>query len=77
VARNGYRAAASDIATAIELLRATVRGTAVSIDGNLSRIKDGAYTARVKAEREQLAADSGRDATQALEAVSAAPRSRP
>jgi formiminotetrahydrofolate cyclodeaminase len=77
VARNGYRAAASDIATAIELLDATVRGTAVSIDGNLSRIKDGAYTARVKAEREQLAADSGRDATQALEAVSAAPRSRP
>lgn len=77
VARNGYRAAASDIATAIELLGATARGAAVSVDGNLSSIKDSSYTKRVKAERDQLAADSARDAAQALDAVSEAPRSRP
>src|SRR5262245_56520484 len=47
VARNGYRAAASDIATAIELLGATVRGTGISIDGNLSGIRDASYSARV------------------------------
>jgi len=77
VARNGYRAAASDIATAIELLGATARGTAISIDGNLSSITDASYTARVKSELEQLVADSARDAAQALDAVSEAPRSRP
>ena len=77
VARNGYRVAASDIATAIELLGATVRGTAISIDGNLSSITDTSYTARVKAECEQLADDSARDAAQALDALSEAPRSRP
>jgi len=77
VARNGYRAAASDIATAIELLGATARGTAISIDGNLSSITDASYTARVKSELEQLADDSARDAAQALDAVSEAPRSRP
>lgn len=77
VARNGYRVAASDIATAIELLGATMRGTAISIDGNLSSIKDESYTARVKAEREALAADSARDAAQAFDAVSESPRSRP
>ena len=77
VARNGYRVAASDIATAIELLGATMRGTAISIDGNLSSIRDESYAARVKAEREALAADSARDAAQALDAVSESPRSRP
>ena len=77
VARNGYRVAASDIATAIELLGATVRGTAISIDGNLSGITDASYTARVKTELEQLVDDSARDAAQALDAVSGLPRSRP
>lgn len=77
VARNGYRVAASDIATAIELLGATMRGTAISIDGNLSSIKDESYIARVKAEREALAADGARDAAHALDAVSESPRSRP
>lgn len=77
VARNGYRVAASDIATAIELLGATARGTAVNIQGNLSSIADVSYTARVKAECEQLAADSARDTEQALDAVSESPRSRP
>jgi formiminotetrahydrofolate cyclodeaminase len=72
VARNVYRVAASDVAMGIELLGASVRGAALSIEGNLSGIKDSAYTARVAAELEQLAADSARDADQALEAVSGA-----
>jgi formiminotetrahydrofolate cyclodeaminase len=72
VARNAYRVAASDVAMGIELLGASVRGAALSIEGNLSGIKDSAYTARVAAELEQLAADSARDADQALEAVSGA-----
>jgi formiminotetrahydrofolate cyclodeaminase len=76
VARNCYRAAASDVAMGVELLGASVRGAALSIDGNLQSINDESYTRRVSAERDQLAADSGRDAAQALEAVSGAPRSR-
>jgi formiminotetrahydrofolate cyclodeaminase len=77
VARNAYQVAASDVATGIELLTSSVRSAALSIDGNLAAIKDAAYTSRVGAEREQLAADSARDAQQALEAVSGSPRSRP
>ena len=67
VARNGYRVAASDIATAIELLGATVRGTAISIDGNLSSITDASYIERVKTESDQLASDSARDGALALD----------
>jgi formiminotetrahydrofolate cyclodeaminase len=69
VARNAYRVAASDVAMAIELLGASVRGAALSIDGNLSGITDDSYTARVRTERQQLAEDSVRDADQALQAV--------
>jgi formiminotetrahydrofolate cyclodeaminase len=77
VARNAYRAAASDVAMGVELLGASVRGAALSIDGNLSAINDADYTARVKSERDQLAADSGRDGSQAMAAVSGSARSNP
>ena len=77
VARNVYRVAASDVAMGIELLGASVRGAALSIDGNLSSIKDAKYVERVSRERGQLSDDSGRDASQALDAVSESPRSRP
>ena len=77
VARNVYRVAASDVATGIELIGSSVRSAALSIDGNLTAIRDGSYTARVSAERDQLAGDSARDAAQALEIVSGSPRSRP
>lgn len=77
VARNAYRVAASDVATAVELLASSVRSAALSIDGNLAAIKDGPYTARVSVEREQLVGDSARDAAQALETVSGSLRSRP
>ena len=65
VARNVYRVAASDVAMGVELLEATVRGSALGIDGNLKAIRDAAYVGRVRTEREQLAADSARDVAQA------------
>jgi formiminotetrahydrofolate cyclodeaminase len=76
VARNVYKAAASDVATGVELLTSSVRSAALSIDGNLAAINDGAYTSRVSAEREQLAADSARDAEQAMAIVGVSSRPR-
>ena len=67
VARNVYRVAASDVAMGIELLGASVRGAALSIDGNLSSIKDASYIERVSEERRQLADDSARDGALALD----------
>jgi len=66
VARNAYRLAGSDVAMGIELIAATVRGSATNIDGNLSGISDASYTERVRTERDQLLADSRRDSEQAL-----------
>lgn len=77
VARHAYRVAASDVAMGVELLGASLRGAALSIDGNLSAIKDADYTARVKSERDQLAADGARDGSQAMAAVSGSARSNP
>lgn len=75
VARNAYRLASSDVAMGIELLGATARGAALSIDGNLGAIKDDAYTNRVSGERAALAADSARDAAQALDLLSGSVKS--
>ncbi len=77
VARNAYRVAASDVAMGVELLGASVRGAALSIDGNVSAIKDADYTGRVTTERDQLAADGARDGSQAMAAVSGSARSNP
>ena len=76
VARNVYRLAGSDVAMGVELLGASVRGSALGIDGNLGGITDASYTVRVAAERDQLAADSRRDGELALELLTAAPQSR-
>ena len=65
VARNAYKVAASDVGMGIELLAATVRGCAMSIDGNLASIADAAYADRVKTERRQLEADAAADADRA------------
>ena len=73
VARNAYRAAASDVAVGIEVLAATARGCAVNITGNLKGLADSAYVEQVTAESRQLTADSARDAAQALELVTAPP----
>jgi formiminotetrahydrofolate cyclodeaminase len=72
VARNAYRLAGSDVAMGVELLGASVRGSGLGIDGNLGGIADASYTARVAAERDQLDADSRRDAGLALELLTEA-----
>jgi formiminotetrahydrofolate cyclodeaminase len=76
VARNVYRLAGSDVAMGVELLGASVRGSALGIDGNLGGIADASYTARVAAERDQLADDSRRDGGQALALLNETARSR-
>lgn len=73
IARNAYRLAASDVAMGVELLAATVRGSAVNITGNLAGITDEAYAARLKVELDQLSTDSARDAAKALELLNGSP----
>ena len=75
VARNAYRLAGSDVAMGVELLGASVRGSALGIDGNLGGITDASYTARVAAERDQLADDSRRDGELALALLNETARS--
>lgn len=67
VARNGLRAAASDVATAVELLLASARSCGLAIDANLKGITDATYVARVATERQQLEADATADAARARE----------
>jgi formiminotetrahydrofolate cyclodeaminase len=76
VARNVYRAAASDVAMGLELLAATARGSAVNVRGNLAAIKEASYLERVSNECDALASDSERDAAQGLARVTAAPPPR-
>jgi formiminotetrahydrofolate cyclodeaminase len=65
VARNALATAKSDVGTAIELLAAALRGSAMNIDANLESVKDAAYAERIRVERNQLAADGEADARQA------------
>jgi formiminotetrahydrofolate cyclodeaminase len=66
VAGNGLRAAASDVATAVELLTAASRSCALAIDVNLQGIADATYAERVRDERRQLEADGSGDAARAM-----------
>lgn len=65
VARNAHRPAASDVAVAIELLMAALRGSGLNVDVNLAGITDAHYSERIRTERDQLAADSAADAERA------------
>jgi glutamate formiminotransferase/formiminotetrahydrofolate cyclodeaminase len=69
VARNGLRAAASDVGTAVELLGAAARGCAMAIDVNVRGIADARYVERVTAERMQLDADLAADAARARDLI--------
>ena len=69
IAQNGARAASSDIATAVELLLAAVRGAGGSVDSNLAALKDQEYVERIDAERRQLADESISDAELARAAL--------
>jgi formiminotetrahydrofolate cyclodeaminase len=65
IAGNALRSAGSDVGTGIELLAAAARGAAMNVDANLGGVKDAAYLARIRAERDALAADSEADARKA------------
>ncbi len=69
IAQNGARAASSDIATAVELLLAAVRGAGGSVDSNLAALKDQEYVERIDAERRQLEDESISDAELARAAL--------
>ena len=58
VAQNGYRLAATDTGTGIELLLAGLRGAGMNVDVNARSVSDSAFTERVAVERAQLAADA-------------------
>jgi formiminotetrahydrofolate cyclodeaminase len=62
VAQNALLTARSDVGTALELLIAAVRGSALNIDANVASVRDADYVRRTIMEREQLAADSETDA---------------
>jgi glutamate formiminotransferase/formiminotetrahydrofolate cyclodeaminase len=68
VARNGHVPAAADVAVAVELLSAAVRGCGMGVDVNLAHA-DPSYATRIKVERDQLEADALADAARALELV--------
>ena len=69
VAENGARAASSDIATAVELLLAAVRGSGGSVASNLAALKDQDYVERIDTERRRLEDESAADASLARAAL--------
>lgn len=66
VAAHCIRNTHGDVAVAIELLRAAVRSTGLTIDANLTMMKDADYVRLVKEERQRLDTESGADAEDAL-----------
>ena len=69
VASNGSRKTTSDIGVAVELLVAALRGARLNVDINLAGLNDGAYTARLREEVEELVVDAGEDAERARRAL--------
>jgi methenyltetrahydrofolate cyclohydrolase len=72
VATHTVRSVHGDVAVAIELLRAAVRSTGMTIDANLTSLKDAEYVRLVKEERERLETDSAADAEKAMAIVRSA-----
>jgi formiminotetrahydrofolate cyclodeaminase len=73
VASLGAPSASSDVGVAIELLRAAGRGAAMNVDTNLPSLKDTTYADRVRAEREQLDAESTAAVERALALLARSP----
>ena len=69
VAAHAIRSTHSDVAVAIELLRAAVRAAGITVEANLASLKDTEYVAQVRVERQQLDADSAADANHALSSL--------
>lgn len=70
IAQNGYRLAATDTGTGIELLLAGLRSAGMNVDVNARSVTDAAFVERVAAEHAQLAADAESDARRAKEVLS-------
>jgi formiminotetrahydrofolate cyclodeaminase len=69
VARNGNRRTTSDVGVGVELLLAGLRGARLNVEINLSSLEDPAYTARIKAEVEELERTAAADADAARRAL--------
>lgn len=69
VARNGNRRTTSDVGVGVELLLAALRGARLNVEINLASLEDAAYTARIKAEVEELERDAAADAEAARRAL--------
>jgi glutamate formiminotransferase/formiminotetrahydrofolate cyclodeaminase len=65
VAARASRNAASDVAVGIELLVAAIRSGGLNVDTNVGSLRDQAFAARAREERQQLEADSLADAERA------------
>jgi len=70
VAARSIRSTRGDIGVAIELLRATVRSAGLTIDANLTTMKDADYARLVRDERQRLDVESQEDAEKASSLVS-------
>jgi formiminotetrahydrofolate cyclodeaminase len=66
IAGHGSANAASDAAVGIELLMAAVRGAALNVDTNIGALKNAAYVAQVRNERQELEEASQADAQRAM-----------
>ena len=62
VAEHGHRAAASDVAVAIALLDAGLRGARLNVEINLGALGDEAFVEAVKAETNRLSNESAQSA---------------
>ena len=70
VAQHGNRNAASDVGVAIELLLAGLKGAALNVDINLGGLRDQAFVARARDERQALERAAAADADRARGALS-------
>jgi glutamate formiminotransferase/formiminotetrahydrofolate cyclodeaminase len=66
VARYCTRSTQGDVAVAIELLNAAVRGAGLTVDANLGLLLDAEYVGEVRDERQRLESQSAADAAQGL-----------
>jgi formiminotetrahydrofolate cyclodeaminase len=71
VAAHCPRSTRGDVAVAIELLRAAVRGAGITVDANLEWLDDIEYAGAVRTEREMLESESAADAEHGLSRLSA------
>lgn len=67
VAEHGNRNAATDTATAVELLMAAIRSAGLNVEINVKSLTDTHFVARTTAERDELTADAEADAARARE----------